>query len=283
MITTLTEADLPFLLELSQEAGWDHTEADWRTLLATGEFFGHKDDHGTVLSCCAVFDFGRQLASLGMLLVREKYRRLGLATQLMEHALQSCPHEDRPIMLCAAASAEGFYKKFGFTTVEHLVKMKCPGPVRLEPSPMLDKVDLLPITEDDLTRVVHLDWQVTGGERGPLWQARLRQAQHSSLLMKKGEHTLMGFGLAVQQGKQRLLGPVIGFNRHSAIDLIRELLQDHSGPVRIDVFQQRRDLIEVLKQAGFQEVDTQAVMRTDTGPLPGRRDHLFAPVMQAWG
>ncbi len=77
MIHSLTENDLPALLELSQEVGWEHTLQDWQALLRAGCAFGHRNKTGQPVSSLVLTDFGPRMGALGMLIVCEKNRRLG--------------------------------------------------------------------------------------------------------------------------------------------------------------------------------------------------------------
>ncbi len=283
MIHHLNPNDLPDLVTLSQEAGWDHTLADWQTLLKCGAAFGQRDESGKAISSCVLTRFESRLVALGMLIVASKYRHLGLGSELMRHAVSPENSHHLPIFLCSASPAEKFYERFGFRTVEQQSKLRAPAGVRVPDSGHSSKVDVRAMDEAALSRVLSLDAQVSEYDRGGLIRERFHQAEQRVLLHKSGTETLLGYGFGVLQGDQMLIGPVLAFNRFSAQEIVRAILEHHNGPVRMDTYHQRQDFTEELLKAGFVEVERQPVMLNGANALPGRRDHLFALMAQAWG
>ena len=282
MIHTLNENDIPALLALSQSAGWEHTREDWRTLLLAGTAYGHRDESGRPVSSLVVTEFGPRMAALGMLIVCQKNRRLGLAHDLMRHAIAGNRPTDRPLVLVAGSKVEGFYTPFGFKTVERTSKLQAPPGTQVAGSGFADKIDLVPLDDANRMRMIGLDHQVHGYDRSRMLKVRLEQACVRQVALKKGQETLLGYGAGVLQGEQLLLGPVIGFNLFTAQEMAAALMESHAGPVRIDVPHQRRDFIETLLASGFEELDQQPIMRLNATELPGRRDHVFALTSQAW-
>jgi hypothetical protein len=114
-------------------------------------------------------------------------------------------------------------------------------------------------------------------------RVRCRQSEQT-MRITNPQGTLLGYAMSIRQDQQLLIGPLIAFNRFSALDLISALMEHHNGgPVRIDVSSRREDLVQTLLDAGFKELDTQPVMVLDAPSLPGKRDHVFALASQAWG
>ena len=282
MIHTLNENDIPALLALSQSAGWEHTREDWRTLLLAGTACGHRDESGRPVSSLVVTEFGPRMAALGMLIVCQKNRRLGLAHDLMRHVIAGNRPTDRPLVLVAGSKVEGFYTPFGFKTVERISKLQAPPGTQVAGSGFADKIDLVPLDDANRMRMIGLDHQVHGYDRNRMLKVRLEQACVRQVELKKGQETLLGYGAGVLQGEQLLLGPVIGFNLFTAQEMAAALMESHAGPVRIDVPHQRRDFIETLLASGFEELDQQPIMLLNATELPGRRDHVFALTSQAW-
>ncbi len=282
MIHQFTHDDLPDLHALSDQAGWEHTPADWHTLLKSGSAFGHRNESGRAISSCVLTAFGNTMTALGMLIVCEENRRLGLAKDLMRHAIKSANPDAHPLILCSGKSVEGFYESFGFKTVERLSKLEAGPNILVPDSGFSSKIDSRSWSAEILKRVVGLDAQVHACDRSTLLTIRAEQAASKTVLLKQGTETLLGYGFGILQGKQLLIGPVIAFNRFTAQEIVRQLIKDHSGSVRIDVMDQRQDLKEVLLEAGFVEVERQPIMLLGATELPGRRDHIFSPTSQAW-
>ncbi len=279
MIHTFKYDDLSDLLALSQQAGWEHTEADWAALLKTGTAFGHRDESGRAISSCVTTAFGSAMTALGMVIVREENRRLGLATALMRHVIKEVNRN--PLVLCSGSSVEGFYERFGFRRVDQLSKLVGQPGVVIPDSGFSSKIDIHPMTAENFERMVALDAEVHGCDRRAMLSLRAEQAVSKTVMLKQGGGTLLGYGFGILQGEQMLVGPVVAFNRFTAQEIVRELIKGHDGSVRIDVMAQRRDLTEELLAAGFEEVEKQPIMLLGATALAGRRDHVFSPVSQA--
>ncbi len=282
MIHKLSHDDINDLHGLSHQAGWEHTPADWDSLLKSGTVFGHRNETGRAISSCVLTTFGQAMTALGMLIVSEENRRLGLATALMRHAIKTTNTDKHPLILCSGKSVEGFYKSFGFHTVERLSKLEAGPDIEVPDSGFSSKIDAHPFNTENLDRVIGLDTEVHGYDRSNMLSVRTEQATSKTVMLKQGGGTLLGYGFGILQGEQMLVGPAIAFNRFTAQEIIREVIKDHAGPVRIDVMDQRQDLKDVLLEAGFKETERQPIMLLGATELPGRRDHIFSPASQAW-
>src|SRR5262245_43062166 len=88
MVHRLTYEDVAAAFELSEAAGWNQTQQDWRRLLALEPegCFGCECD-GRLVATSTLLCHGPELAWLGMVLTHPDYRRRGFAAQLVEAAL----------------------------------------------------------------------------------------------------------------------------------------------------------------------------------------------------
>lgn len=275
--------DLPGLKILSEEAGWEHTQADWEAILESGYVCGERAASGTPAACGALFDYGPALCTLGMLLVTSSRQKKGVGKKIVQYLLDRREPKNKPMMLVAGSRLKEYYEKLGFREVERIHKLEAPPNTPPPVSTFSLQQSIQPLMEQDLAPVLSVDQQVLGADRSQLLHIRYRQSE-KTLRITNPQGTLLGYAMGVQQGKQLLIGPLIAFNRFSAIDLISALMAEHNGgPVRIDVSSRRNDLVQTLLDAGFKELDTQPVMVRDAPSLPGKRDHLFALASQAWG
>lgn len=80
----LTENDIPALIALSDSVGWDYDEAELRTILSTGNVFGHRNEADQLISCSAILVYEEQLATIGMVIVHDSCRGYGLGRELMQ-------------------------------------------------------------------------------------------------------------------------------------------------------------------------------------------------------
>jgi len=275
--------DIPALHKLSEEAGWDHTEADWEAILESGYVCGSRDKSGTPTSCGALFDYGPNLCALGMILVSPSKQKQGNAQKIVQHLLDQRDPAGKPAMLVAGSSVKEFYEKLGFKEVERIHKLQAPPQTAPPVSNFSLQQSIQPISENDLHPIVSVDHQVFGADRSKMLRTRCRQSEQT-MRITNPQGTLLGYAMGIRQDKQLLIGPIIAFNRFSALDLISALMENHNGDsVRIDASSRREDLVQTLLDAGFKELDTQPVMVIDAPSLPGKRDHVFALASQAWG
>src|SRR5689334_3850434 len=88
-IRLMTEADVPRADELRRIVGWNQRPGDWRRILTLeprGCFVATAG--GELIGTVTTTAYGTTLAWIGMMLVHPEHRRKGLATQLMNRALE---------------------------------------------------------------------------------------------------------------------------------------------------------------------------------------------------
>src|SRR5436189_2710517 len=114
-IRLLKESDIAAAMELKEFAGWNQTESDWRLLLKLepeGCFAAVLDDQ--VVGTTTTTRYGRELAWIGMVLVRPEHRRSGIATKLMKTALDYLKPKVETVKLDATPQGRQVYEKLGF-------------------------------------------------------------------------------------------------------------------------------------------------------------------------
>lgn len=142
-IRLLRAADLPACMALKDEAGWNQTEQDWLKLLnfAPDSCFGIEID-GTLAATTTVACYGTDLAWIGMVLTSARFRSRGLATALMQHALDYLSRNPVDwIKLDATEMGRPVYQRFGFKdecAVERWLRPGTPATLFAEQSRELD-------------------------------------------------------------------------------------------------------------------------------------------------
>lgn len=120
-IRLLFESDITAAMQLKEAAGWNQTEEDWRRLLAlepNGCFAAIKN--GRLVGTTTTTTYGKDLAWLGMVLVDPHERRQGIATRLMNVALDYLNDKVAMVKLDATAQGEPVYKRLGFRVESRL-------------------------------------------------------------------------------------------------------------------------------------------------------------------
>src|SRR5215212_6103804 len=120
-IRLLRESDIAAAMDLKNSAGWNQTENDWRTLLQLephGCFAAVLDEQ--LVGTTTTTTFGSELAWVGMVLVRPEKRRAGIATKLLESAINYLETRVATVKLDATADGKHVYERMGFE-VESLI------------------------------------------------------------------------------------------------------------------------------------------------------------------
>src|SRR2546430_17561255 len=116
-VRLLQESDIPAALRLKQWAQWNQTENDWRRLLRLepdGCFCATID--GEVVATTTTTTYCSELGWIGMVLVDPKRRQLGIATKLINGALEYLAKRGvRTVKLDATPAGCSLYVKLGFT------------------------------------------------------------------------------------------------------------------------------------------------------------------------
>ena len=114
----LTANDLAAALELSVEAGWNQTVADWRTLIELGPntCLGIKI-RGQLVSTSTLICYGQRLGWIGMVLTRSSHRGQGYAKRLLTETLRISDELGiASVKLDATDQGQPLYEKIGFRT-----------------------------------------------------------------------------------------------------------------------------------------------------------------------
>src|SRR5215831_15762193 len=89
ILRTLRLEDVPAAYQLSAQAGWNQTEADWRMLLelAPGSCLA-IEVNGQLAATTTLLCYGRRLGWIGMVLTKAEFQRRGFARKLFREALK---------------------------------------------------------------------------------------------------------------------------------------------------------------------------------------------------
>lgn len=172
-IHQLNENDIPSLVELPLEVGWDYDEAEMKAVLASGIVYGHKTPEGTVVSSSAVIPY-KETAALGLVIVRKDYRRRGLAREAVQACLDILP-ADTGVMLFATDEGKPLYRELGFEEAGRVYKYIAQGQEMKKNSTALPN-NIEGYKGSDWESVKHLDREAFGEGRDVFLHHRLHQA-----------------------------------------------------------------------------------------------------------
>ena len=233
-IRLLSESDIPAAMKLKEAAGWNQTEDDWRRLISlepAGCFAAIRNHE--LVGTTTTTTYKDQLAWVGMVLVDPQNRRQGIATKLMETALDYLRGRVATVKLDATAQGKPVYERFGFE-VESLVE-RWGGIIK---SRSVDQrgFDLTAVTMNAgvQTELLDLDRRAFDSDRSSLIQSLMDEATIAPVVKHSPEGKLSGYALARRGTRANYLGPVVSTDPGQVESLLDEMLSGMNGRVYID-------------------------------------------------
>jgi GNAT superfamily N-acetyltransferase len=223
-------------LLLSTEAHWNQNEADWRFFLTRGTVFGVRDgDH--LIASAALLPYTAGNAWISMVLVTQNWRRRGLATKLLDACLDSAAKQKLTTWLDATPAGATVYGPLGFKPTLELRRMRFAGPA----SAAAPKY----ASNGSLDELIARDRRAMGFDRSDLL-GELGGRSDSQLISHGSAMALIRGGRTA-----RHIGPLFADDTASATALVETIVQSETGPVLIDVVNERREFLESLTGSGW--------------------------------
>ena len=246
-IRLLFESDIPAAMKLKEAAGWNQTEDDWRRLitLEPAGCFAAIRNHALV-GTTTTTTYQDQLAWVGMVLVDPQNRRQGIATRLMETALDYLRGKVATVKLDATAQGKPVYERFGFEE-ESLVE-RWVG--TLKGSSIIPNYGIL--NRDTLYELLDLDRRAFYADRSTLIQSLINDSNFLPVVKKSADGKLSGYALARPGTRANYLGPICVTQASDVESLIDEMLRRMGASrVYIDFNRECGTGTSVLSARGF--------------------------------
>ena len=275
-IRGLGPADLEDCAALSVDRGWSPEKAKWSLLLEHAEAFGIDAPDGGLAGAVVLARYGKDLASVGMMLVAARYGRRGLGRALMEHLLDAAA--GATVTLFATDLGKPLYEKLGFQTIRRSAAFV--GRFRATPaSTDNSKMRSRPAMPPDMAAILDIDMAAFGADRGQIL-ARL-PAFAEQLRVLQTEAGMAGYAAAWRNTTSTVIGPVVAANAPGARRLISDLAAKVRRPIRLDLDPDRPGLPEWAHAHGLELMSRTAVMAHGDWNPRGNPDWLFAPISVA--
>ena len=242
-IRLLFESDIPAAMQLKDAAGWNQTENDWRRLLAlepNGCFAAMRD--GRLVGTTTTTTYGNELAWIGMVLVDLEQRRQGIATQLMNVALDYLKERVATVKLDATALGKPVYERFGFR-VESVFERW---------SGTANALNTENTGHDGIGDLLALDRYAFAADRSKLIEKLIDDACVPPILLRAPDGVLSGYALARKGTKADYVGPVVTKSAKHIETLLDQVLSELQGRrIYIDFNTECGASTSVLSDRGF--------------------------------
>jgi GNAT superfamily N-acetyltransferase len=257
--------DLRRAAALSALVGWNQTEADWRHFVEHGEVRALDDGGPALVATAATLRFSARLGWISMVLVRPDRRGQGLATRLMQWAIERLRAQGTAcIALDATPAGRPVYAKLGFVAQGGFARWRLPGP-------MPTASGLRPMRADDLDAAARRDEAAFGAPRVALLASLRQRLPHAAFLAPDG-----GFVFARDGLRHPQIGPLVAPDAATARALVGAASGALAQPFLLDLRDDVADLALACEAAGG--VRERPFTRMSLGaPIPG--DAALCPVL----
>jgi hypothetical protein len=260
-IERLAAADIDAGLRLSDAARWNQTADDWRFFIAHGDVFGIRDrsDADGLIATAAALPYGAGAGWVSMVLVAERHRHRGHATRLLGICVDALRDAGRVAVLDATPDGAAVYRREGFVSGFGFERWQ--GDAGGAESRGADVTSEVADARggDALLALDRSLWQL---DRSALLRDLLARPTTRAWLAPDAS----GFAVLRAGRRAHQLGPIVGADENAAIALLDRALAAASGPVFIDVPNQRPALAAALAGRGF--VRQRPFVRMALGEIP---------------
>jgi GNAT superfamily N-acetyltransferase len=255
-IGALTKADIGAAFDLTTAAGENQSLADWAMLVRHGDVFGVHDARGQLIGVCATLSWLPRIGWVGVLVVSRPYRRRGIGTGLLRHAVERLRRHGLTPMLDLRAGALDV-EALGFGPIARIERWqgrgRGPGAAALP-------------TAEALQRAIEQDAAAFGGDR----EAMLLDlaSRPDALTVTAGAAYL--FCRAGRRSAQ--LGPVVGDTAAAATSILADAIDTIEGEITLCVPGTQDQVRDMLADRGF--LITETFARMALGRAPSLTDDL---------
>jgi len=210
----MTIDDLPLGMRLKDQAGWNQTEADWRRFLALepdGCFVAELDGKPVATTTTCVFD---TVAWIAMVLVDEPARHQGIATRLVDYAVEYLEGRGvQTVRLDATPLGRPVYERLGFVAEYELVRLQGTGAVCASGHSVSLQVP------KNIGAAAELDRQITGTDRYRLLEAMFQDRPDAVRVAIDGSKTV-GYAMLRAGSRATQIGPAAAITPSAGCSLL---------------------------------------------------------------
>jgi len=216
-LRTMTPDDIELGMRLKRQAGWNQTVCDWQrflTLQPNGCFVAAWEGRDVATTTTCVFG---SVGWIAMVLVEESCRHRGIATRLVEAAVDHLTRRSvRTIRLDATRFGRPVYARMGFVPDYELARFQgtAERTSQEQQQPLLQG----PAGESKCNAIFDLDRRANGTARNRLIRRLLREFPQNAAVTLR-ESNVQGFALFRPGSEAYQIGPVVALDSPTGMRL----------------------------------------------------------------
>ncbi len=271
-VRSLSEEDLPAIVELTADRGWPPQVSKWRLMFAVSEPYGVEDPAGGLAGIVVLTRYRPAFAAIGMMVVASRHARRGLGRKLMAHVLELAG--GATVGLTATGEGRPLYERMGFRAVDTSVTYTG----ELAAGAADDPAEARRVTTADVAAIAAADAAAFGADRSAVLAELVTFADDFRVLGDAED----GYAACWGMDGTRVIGPVVASSLVAARGLITSLARGGTGPVRLDISGRHPQLARWAVSGGL-AVRNQTTVMVSGADLPGDRARVYCPVSVAIG
>ena len=249
-ILPMTLNDIGALMEIKNHIGWNQLESDFKFLI---EYYPQHCfttySEGRVIGSVTGINYENKIAWIGMVMVHEEFRGMGVSKLLMNAALDSMK-DCKCIKLDATPAGQPVYEKMGFAPEWSITRM-----INTEFVCKTKTVESRaePVWEDDMGEICMIDQGIFGADRSCLLRRLLREYPDLAFKITSSESgKITGFCFGRNGHKYRQIGPVVAGNSLDAFELFKAAsVCRGDNSLVLDVIDAHTDFVDAMRHIGF--------------------------------
>ena len=272
IIRQMLPEDIPDAMRLKTIAGWNQTENDWKLYLEINpEGCFTAVINGRVIATVTTINFENILSWIGMMLVDPEFRRKGIASRLMQHAMEWLS-ECETIKLDATPAGKKVYDTLGFKDEFSLLRMTTDS-LRFNETM---NGGTSSVTDENYREIAEMDKTVFGAGRMTVLKS-LAQSNPETAWKLNRNGILKGYCMGRSGANFYQIGPVVAKTAHDAVELSKAVMNNLTGQaVVIDVPANQHEFLQWLTVSGFTEERPFIRMYYGSNKNPGMPENVFA-------
>ncbi|OWV72956.1 GNAT family acetyltransferase [Rhizobium sp. R339] len=254
-IADINTVDLEQLHTLSIGVGWPHRADDWQFVRELGKGVVALDEAGRVLGSAMWFPYGKEFATIGLVITSPRLQARGAGQWLMDHVLNQAPEGNWG--LNATRASRRLYRSLDFTM--EAVVSQCQGEASLPPEAETPPgAEIRPLGMADLAAIAALDAQAFGADRTALLKQILPSSSGLGLFR---DRKIEAFSFCRRFGRGHVIGPAAAASDADAVAVIRPHVTAHAGKfLRLDTREKSGAFSDFLSHCGLAVFDTVTTM-----------------------